>query len=105
MQIHYVLPQAADNQIMASTASNCLNKPSLPSISKEVHLFDEITIHLLSVNKLCAGDLAVLFYGDNATVFKPSHPTITLDGEAIMLGSLDKETELYMVDVEGQAPW
>ena len=56
---------------------------------------------LLSINELCAGDLAVLFHDSNATVFKPTHPTINIDGEPVLLGSLDKATELYMVDIHG----
>ena len=48
---------------------------------KEANLFNEISAPLLSVNKLCAGDLAAIFHGHDATVFKPTQPTITLAGE------------------------
>ena len=94
-----ILAQAADDQIMSSVAKDSLNEPLLPPASREVHLFNEISIPLLSVNKLCAGDLAVLFHGPTATVFKPHSDTVTIDGEPIMVGSLDKATELYMVQV------
>ena len=71
-------------------------------VSKEAHLFKEISVPLLSVNNLCADDPAIIFHGPNAAVFKPTQPTITLDGEPVLLGSLGKSTELYMVDVHGQ---
>merc|ERR1712025_661378 len=95
--------QTANDTIMASIAIDQLNEPGLPDVSREAHLFKEISVPLLSVNKLCAGDLAVLFHGPNATVFKPSHPTISIDGEPILLGTLDKTTELYMVDIAGSS--
>ena len=53
------------------------------------------------VNKICAGDLAILFYGIHAAVLKPSVGTIQIDGTTVLLGSLGKQTELYMVDVRG----
>lgn len=97
-----ILAQAADDQIiMTSVARDQLNEPHLPPACWVVHLFNEISIPLLSVNKLCAGDLAVLFHGPTATVFKPSTNTVTIDGEPVMVGTLDKETELYMVQVNG----
>ena len=76
----------------------------LPSISKDTHLFEEISIPLLSVRKFCARNLGVLFYGDKATVFQPSGSTVELDGKPILTGLLDKETELYMVNVNSIAP-
>ena len=79
-------------------ATNQLDEPGLPDVSKESHLFKEISVPLLSINKLCAGDLAVLFHGSNAAIFKPTHSTITMDGELVLLGSLDKSIELCMVD-------
>ena len=89
---------------MQSIGTDVLQEPKLPPEARKVHLFNEISIPLLSVNKLCASDLAVLFHGPNATVFKPSNQTITLDGEPVMIGTLDKATELYMVDVHGTTP-
>ena len=71
-----ILAQTANDTIMASIATDLLNEPKLPLIARKTHLFKEINIPLLSVNKLCAGDLAVLFHGPNATVFKPSRETI-----------------------------
>ena len=94
-----ITAQTANDTIMASIATDQINAPGLPPIAKEAHLFNEISVPLLSVNKLCAHDLAVLFHGPNATVFKPTHPTIPIDGEPILLGSLDKSTELHMVDI------
>ena len=94
-----IIAQTANDTIMASIATDQINAPGLPPIAKEAHLFNEISVPLLSVNKLCAGDLAVLFHGPNATVYKPTHPTIPIDGESILLGSLDKSTELHMVDI------
>ena len=89
---------------MTSVAKDNLNEPQLPPASREVHLFNEISVPLLSVNKLCADDLAVLFHGPTATVYKPHTDTVTIDGEPIMIGSLDKSTDLYMVQVNGNAP-
>ena len=82
-------------------ATDCLNEPALPKIAQDTYLFDEISIPLLSVKKMCAGDLAVLFYGREATVFKPAKNTIHIDGTPVLLGSLDKKTELYTVNVHG----
>ena len=84
---------------MTSIATDQLNAPNLPLVARRTHLFKEINVPLLSVNKLCAGDLAVLFYGPNATVFKPTQPTIFIDGEPVLYGTLDKTTELYLVDI------
>ena len=53
---------------------------------------------------MCAGKLAVLFYGTEATVFKPNKKTIYIDGSAVLIGSLDKEKELYTVNVHGRSP-
>ena len=99
-----ILAQTANDTIMASIATDQLNAPKLPAIARDTHLFKEINIPLLSVNKLCAGDLAVLFHGPNATVFKPTQSTISIDGEPILFGTLDKSTELYMVDIAGNDP-
>ena len=49
-------------------------------------------------------DLAVIFRGSNAAMFKPSQQSINRDGEPTTLGSLDEETELHMVDVHGSPP-
>ena len=86
---------------MTSIATDQLNAPKLPLVARTTHLFNEINVPLLSVNKLCAGDLAVLFHGPNATVFKPTQPAISIDGEPILHGTLDKTNELYMVDIAG----
>ena len=96
-----VLAQVANDKIIVSTATDQLNEPALPSIVRDTNLFKEVSIPLLSVNKICAGDLAVLFYGTEAAVFKPSVKSIKIDGTPILLGALDKHTELYMVDVHG----
>ena len=99
-----ILAQVADDNFMTSVARDSLNIPTLPETSREAHLFKEISIPLLSVNKICAGDLAVLFYGAQATVFKPKENTIRIDGTPVLLGTLDKQTELYMVDVHSTPP-
>ena len=99
-----ILAQTANDAIMTSIATDQLNAPKLPLIARKTHLFSEINVPLLSVNKLCAGDLAVLFHGPNATVFKPTQPTISIDGEPVLHGTLDKTTELYMVDIAGSNP-
>ena len=65
---------------------------------------DEMTTPLLSVNKLCKGDLAVLFQGEKATVFKPTAPRLTIPGEQVLEGKLDKATELCMVDIPTHTP-
>merc|ERR1712197_212840 len=98
-----IIAQTANDTVMASIATDQLNAPKLPMIARQTHLFKEINIPLLSVNKLCAGDLAVLFHGPNATVFKPTQSTITIDGEPVLYGTLDKTTELYMVDIAGSS--
>ena len=64
---------------------------------------DEITTPLLSVNKLCKGDLAVLFQGETATAFKPTAP-ITIPGDQVLEGKLDMPTELCMVDIPSKHP-
>ena len=53
---------------------------------------------------MCASDMAVLFHGKEAGVFKPTDPTITIDGTPILKGHLDEQTELYMVDIHGGHP-
>ena len=98
-----IIAQTANDTIMASIATDQLNAPKLPLIARKAHLFSEINVPLLSVNKLCAGDLAVLFHGPNATVFKPSTSTILIDGEPVPCGSLDKQTELHMVEIAGSS--
>ena len=37
-------------------------------------------------------------------VFKPKENTIRIDGTPVLLGTLDKQTELYMVDVHSTPP-
>ena len=96
-----IIAQTANDTVMASVATDQLNTPKLPMIARQTHLFKEINIPLLSVNKLCAGDLAVLFHGPNATVFKSTQSTISIDGEPILFGTLDKATELCMPDIAG----
>ena len=44
---------------------------------------------------------AATSHGSDAAVFKPAQPTISLDGEPILLRSLDKTVELCMVYVYG----
>ena len=65
-----LLAQAANDEIIASVATDSLNEPNLPAIAKESHLFNEFTVPLPSVNNLCKANLAVLFHGPKATVFK-----------------------------------
>ena len=93
------LAQVADDRIMASEATDELAIEALPHISKQVDKCKDITTPLLSVNKLCQGNLAVLFHGPKATVFKPSNPMVPINGPTIMEGKLDKETELHMVNI------
>ena len=82
-----------------------LTPPVLKAKAGLVHILvaaiDEITIPSLSVNKLCAGDLAVLFCGPHAAAFKPHQQIIQVDGEPALLGSMYKQTELHVVDVHG----
>ena len=89
-----ILAQVANDKIIVSTATDRLNEPALPPSARDVNLFKEVSVPLLSVNKICAGDLAVLFYGSEAAVFKPSVKTLKIDGAPILLGKLDKHTEL-----------
>ena len=93
------LAQVADDRIIASEATDELAIAALPPISKHVDKFKDISTPLLSVNKLCKGDLAVLFHGPKATVFKPAGPAVPVTGQTVMEGKLDQQTELYMVDV------
>ena len=96
-----IIAQTTNDTVMASIATDQLNAPKLPPIARKAHLFKEINVPLLFVNQLCAGDLAVLFHGPKATVFKPTQSTISIDGEPILYGTLDKTTELHMVDIAG----
>ena len=68
---------------MASIATGQLNETGLPNVSKEAHLFNEITVPLPFVNKLCAEELAVMFYSLHATVLKPNQVTIKLDSACV----------------------
>ena len=54
-----ILAQVANDEIIVSTATDYLNEPALPNIARETNLFKEVSVPLLSVSKLCAGDLAV----------------------------------------------
>ena len=83
------LAQVADDQVIASEATDELAIDALPHVSKQVDKHEEITTPSLSVNKLCKGDLAVLFHGPKATVFKPSTPEVSIKGTTIMEGQLD----------------
>ena len=56
-----VIAQVANDEIISSVGKDMLAIPELPTISKEAHLFNEISTPLLSVRKFCAGDLGVLF--------------------------------------------
>ena len=97
------LAQAADDQIMASQATDELAIDALPQVSKHVDKCREISTPSLSVNKLCKGDLAVLFHGPRATVFKPATPEVPINGPTIMEGHLDQDAELHVVDVPAAA--
>ena len=96
-----ILAQVANDDITVSTATDYLNEHALPSVTHDVNLFNKVSVPLLSVNKICACNLGVLFYGTDATVFKPTNDTINIDGTPVLKGSLDKQTELYMVNVHG----
>ena len=91
--------QVADDRITALKATNELALETLPQVSKQVDKCKEISTPSLSVNEPCQGDLAVLFHGPKATVFKPSTPEVPIDGQTLMEGQLDQTTELHMVDV------
>ena len=93
------LAQAADDRITASQAADELALETLPKISEQVDKCNEITTPLPSVNKLCKGDLDVLFHGPKATVFKPSAPAAPIAGQTIMEGQLDSNAELHTVNV------
>ena len=99
-----LLAQAANDEIIASVATDQLNEPNLPPIAKEAHLFHEISVPFLSVNNLCKGNLAVLFNGPKATVFKPDRSNLPIPGETVLEGHLDNQSELYMVDIHGTNP-
>ena len=55
--------QVADDRIITASATDAIALDQLPTVSKQMDKCDEITTPLLSVNKLCKGDLAVLFQG------------------------------------------
>ena len=101
---HGILAQVANDEIITSVGKDVLNIPELPRSAREAHLFDEISIPLLSVNKICDSDLGVLFLGNNATVFKPTRSTVEIAGTPLLTGSRDKETEMYMVNVPSTTP-
>ena len=65
---------------------------------------NKMTTPLLSVNKLCKGDLAVLFQGEKATVFQPATTQLAIPGKQTLEGKLDKATELHMVDIPTHTP-
>ena len=97
--------QVANDRIITATATDSIALNHLPGVSKQMDKYDEITTPLLSVNKLCKGDLAVLFQGETATVFKPSAPQLPIPETKILEGKLDKTTELYMVDIPTNNPY
>ena len=96
--------QVADDRIITASATDELALQHLPTISKQVDKYEDISTPLLSVNKLCKGDLAVLFQGDKATVFKPTTPQLPIQGKQVLEGKLDKATELHMVDIPTNNP-
>ena len=96
--------QVADDRIVTASATDAIALEQLPEVSRQMDKHDEMTTPLLSVNKLCKGDLALLFQGEKATVFKPSAPQLTIPREQVLEGTLDKTTELHMVDVPTEHP-
>ena len=91
--------QVADDRIITASATDELALPQLPTIGRQVDKHDAIGTPPLSVNELCKGDLAVLFQGDKATVFKPTTSQHPIHGHQILEGKLDKSAELCMVNV------
>ena len=85
--------QVADDRIITAFDADELALQHIPTISRQVDKCDDIGAPLLSVNKLCKGNLAVLFQGNKATVFQPSTPQIPIHGKRVLEGKLDKETE------------
>ena len=83
----------ADDTIIQSSATDALNLPKLPPKARSCHKFKEITMPLVSVNRLCQSDLEVLFKGQQVTVTDEY-------GTTVMAGELDPSTELYMVNLQ-----
>ena len=82
----------ADDTIIQSSATDALALHKLPAATRSCHKFKEITMPLISVNRLCQGDLEVLFKGQQVTVTDAY-------GTTVMAGELDPTTELYMVNL------
>ena len=49
--------------------------------------------------KCCRGSTIDVDHVQFRLCVKPTRPTVEIDGQPILTGSLDKETELYMVNV------
>ena len=96
--------QVADDRLITASSTDAIALNQLPAVSRQMDKYKEITTPLLSVNKLCKGDLAVLFQGERATVFEPSTTPLVIPGKQILEGKLDKTTELYMVDIPTNNP-
>ena len=98
--------QVANDRITTASATNETALPHPPTISKQMDKCYDISTPLLSVNKLCQGDLAALFHGEKATVFKPttSQLPLPIHGKQVLEGKLDTATELHMVDIPTNSP-
>ena len=82
----------ANETIMQSTATDILDLKELPSKARPCDKFKGLSVPLISVKRLCEADLEVHFTNKQVTV------TDQL-GTTILAGSLDPNTELYMVNL------
>jgi hypothetical protein len=78
---------------MKSVATDELNLTKLPAAARSCHKFEEMTIPLISVKRLCAADLDVLFRDRRVVVTDKQ-------GTTVLAGALDPTTELYMVELQ-----
>lgn len=96
--------QVADDRMITASATDEIALAHPPNVSRQMDKCEETTTPLPLVNKLCKGDLAVLFQGERATVFEPSTPQLAVPGKQILKGKLDKTTERHMVDIPTHNP-
>ena len=75
-----IIVKCANNSTMVSSHTGELNIPHLPSASKQVRIFEELSYPLLSIGQLCNDNMEAIFDKNSVRIIDSSTKNVILTG-------------------------